>query len=264
MATLTDAFRVVRGRVVAAAKHIVKPWVPSQRARYRLSQAYLQGEGIEIGALHNPLRTSRRARVRYVDRLPRSELLRHYPEMIGTGVVDPDIIDDGEKLLTLANGSLDFIIANNFIEHCENPIRTLQNFFLRLREGGIVYLAVPDKRYTFDRQRLSTPFEHLEQDHRDDGVATRHAHFADFARYSHFRDRASAADVQQLAQSWLEQNYSIHFHVWNFDEFSAFLKQLKASYLPGLQVAECLRNGNENIYILRKTGDQAGVAAAPS
>lgn len=226
--------------------------MPAQRLRLRLSRTYLVGDGIEVGALHNPLRTTSQARVKYVDRLPRAELLRHYPEMIGTGVVDPDIIDNGETLSKIEAQSLDFIIANNFIEHCEDPIRTLSNFFMKLKVGGVVYLAVPDKRHTFDRERSSTSFDHLEQDHRDGGAASRQAHFVDFARHAHFRNRASEHEVQALANQWLQQSYSIHFHVWDHDEFAAFLRAMQALYLPALEVADRCRNGNENVFILRK------------
>ena len=246
--------QVAARRLVAAIKRLMKPWLPTQRQRFRLAQTHLAGNGIEIGALHNPLRVPPQARVRFADRLPRAELLQHYPEMIGIGVVEPDILDDGEKLATIADGSLDFIIANNFIEHCQDPIGTLQNFFRRLKPGGVVYLAVPDKRHTFDRGRESTAFAHLEQDRRDGGAASRQAHFIDFARHAEYRGQGTEAEVQALAARWMAQDYSIHFHVWDHDEFAAALEQLRSSHLPALEVLEACRNGNENIFILRKRG----------
>ena len=42
---------------------------PMLAARRELSERYLEGAGVEIGALHQPLWTSERATVRYIDRL---------------------------------------------------------------------------------------------------------------------------------------------------------------------------------------------------
>lgn len=252
MTSAGHAARVAARRTVAAIKRVVKPWLPAQRLRYRLACRHLAGEGIEIGALHNPLRVPAAARVRFVDRLRRDDLLAHYPEMIGIGVVDPDIVDDGERLSTLADASLDFIIANNFIEHCQDPIGTLQTFFRKLKAGGVVYLAVPDKRYTFDRLRESTAFDHLEHDHRDGGASSRPDHFVDFARFAEFHGRGSEAEVQALAARWMAQDYSIHFHVWDHAEFEAALAAIRERYLPGMAVRESVRNGSENVFILAK------------
>ncbi len=69
--------------------------------REAIAAHYLRGEGIEIGALHNPLRLPRAAHVRYVDRMSREDLRKHYPELSRRDLVPVDIIDDGERLSTL-------------------------------------------------------------------------------------------------------------------------------------------------------------------
>src|SRR5207249_5036937 len=52
-------------------------------SREAIARRYLRGTGIEIGALHNPLRLPRGVDVRYVDRMTVPELRRHYPELAG-------------------------------------------------------------------------------------------------------------------------------------------------------------------------------------
>ena len=116
---------------------------------------------MEVGALHQPLPVPDRAHVAYVDRLPLNELRRHYPELDGYDLVEPDILDDGESLGSLADGSQDFVIANHFIEHTQDPLGTIANHLRVLRPGGILYMAVPDKRFTFDRDRPPTTIDHL-------------------------------------------------------------------------------------------------------
>src|SRR5690348_10635190 len=103
--------------------------------RLLLSSFYLRGEGLEIGALHEPLQLSSRAHVKYVDRLSVPDLRRHYPELNNLNLVNVDIIDDGERLTTIPANSQDFIVANHMLEHCKNPIQTLQSFLSKLKPG---------------------------------------------------------------------------------------------------------------------------------
>jgi SAM-dependent methyltransferase len=93
------------------------------------------------------------------------ELREHYPELNGLPLEEVDILDDGERLGTISDGSLDFVIANHFLEHCKDPLLTLSYFARVLRPGGIVYLAVPDKRHTFDVDRPVTSLDNLFRDH---------------------------------------------------------------------------------------------------
>ena len=61
--------------------------------------------------------------------------------------------------------SQDFIIANHFLEHTENPIGTIETHLGKLKPGGVLFYAVPDKRYTFDFRRPVTPIEHMVADY---------------------------------------------------------------------------------------------------
>ncbi|MBV9252050.1 MAG: methyltransferase domain-containing protein [Acetobacteraceae bacterium] len=61
--------------------------------------------------------------------------------------------------------SQDFIIANHVLEHVEDPLKALRSVSRVLRGNGIAYLALPDKRYTFDKERETTTLQHLQRDH---------------------------------------------------------------------------------------------------
>src|SRR5437870_4275781 len=89
--------------------------------RARLLQM-LSGDGIEIGALHRPV-IAPHLRVLHVDRMMPEELMRHYPELAGHTLVEPNIIDDAETLAKIADGSQEFVIANHVIEHMRDPVR---------------------------------------------------------------------------------------------------------------------------------------------
>lgn len=115
-----------------------------------LARELLRGSGLEIGARHLALAVPPEARVRYVDRMTVDDLRAHYPELAGRPLAPVDVVDDGERLSAIAAESVDFIVANHFLEHCEDPIQTIETHLGKLRPGGILFYAVPDKRYTFD------------------------------------------------------------------------------------------------------------------
>jgi SAM-dependent methyltransferase len=220
-------------------------------ARYALAKRYLKGAGIEIGALHRPLAVPGSIKVRYVDRLPVPELRAQYPELKNCRLVDTDIVDDGERLGGIADGSQDFVIANHFLEHCEDPIGAMVNFMRVIRPGGIIYMAVPDKRFTFDSDRPVTPLAHLIRDHAEGALWSRSGHFEQWSRLvdDKFKEDPDR-DVAQLKSG----NYSIHFHVWTCYELLELLVYLRRELLPELETEEFILCGGEAIFILRKGG----------
>src|SRR5512141_1447450 len=107
--------------------------------RKRVAAQFLQGQGIEIGALHWPLETD--ANVCYVDRLTVQQLREQYPQLADIPLTRVDVVDDGERLDLFPDESLDFIVANHMIEHCENPLGTMRVHLNKLKPGGILYYA---------------------------------------------------------------------------------------------------------------------------
>jgi predicted SAM-dependent methyltransferase len=218
-------------------------------ARLRIAKRYLTGEGIEIGALHNPLPVPRATRVRYVDRLPVPDLRAHYPELEQEPLVDVDIIDDGERLETIGDSTQDFIVANHFLEHTQDPIGTLLNAYRVLRPGGVLYLAVPDKRHTFDVDRQLTPVEHLLRDHDEGPEVSRREHFEEWARLV---DKVPAEEVPRRAQQLMEQDYSIHFHVWTQRELLELLLAVRKRFELDFDLELMERIEYEVVFVLRK------------
>jgi SAM-dependent methyltransferase len=226
------------------------------RNRVFVAHRYLQGSGIEVGALHNPLPVPRAAVVRYVDRMSTADLRRQYPELAHEPLTEPHVIDDGEKLGSFADASVDFVIANHFIEHCEDPIGTLIQFMRVIRPGGVIYLAVPDKRHSFDHSRPLTTVEHLLADHTQGPQQSRRTHFVEFAgaMKNLIGDPEYAKVIQLLVDPDFLQStsYSIHYHVWDHNAFLAFLSQIRDPFGIPYDIEFALRNGSETIAILRR------------
>jgi phage terminase large subunit-like protein len=93
---------------------------------YRLVGGKVNREQLDISGL---LVTN----IKYVDRLTIDELIKQYPELSDLKLVQVDNIDNGEILSKIENESLDFIIANHFIEHARNLMGTIENWFFKLR-----------------------------------------------------------------------------------------------------------------------------------
>ena len=222
---------------------------PTGGLRAVLSSQYLAGEGIEIGALHNPMLLPPGVGVRYVDRLSVDDLRKQYPELADAALVPVDIIDDGERLATVGDESVDFVLANHFIEHCQNPILALQNMVRVLKVGGIVFLAVPDKRFTFDAKREVTSFDHLIRDYLEGPEWSRRSHFEEWVRGVHGLEKQD--EIERKIEALLDMDYSIHYHVWTQADVMEWITKLMPVF--HLDVEQMNRNGVEVIFILRKT-----------
>jgi predicted SAM-dependent methyltransferase len=234
------------------AKRLVTPF-RQYLGRLSVADRHLRGQGLEIGALQDPLPLRPGVRVRYVDIADTESLRRLYPVKARRHLVRVDIVDDGERLATVGDGTQDFVAANHFLEHCEDPIGTLRNLLRVVRPGGVVYLSVPDKRLMFDRDRPSTTFDHLVRDHEDGPARSRHDHYQEVVRLG-IKVQGEAAVAAKVAE--LEaQDFRIHFHCWSQTDFLQFLCALQTRPgFPRFDVAEFVANEREMVVVLRRLG----------
>jgi predicted SAM-dependent methyltransferase len=216
--------------------------------RRAVANTFLRGDGIEIGALHQPLPLPATARVKYVDRMSVPELRRQYKELETAPLVETDIIDNGELLATIGDATQEFVIANHFLEHCQNPFLTLQNLLRVLKPAGIVYLAVPDKRFSFDADRPCTTIQHLMRDFSEGPEWSKRQHFEEWSRL--VNKRTDEGEIEREVAHLLDLDYSIHFHVWGAAELLEVVVTFQR--LARFELELFLRNGPESILILRK------------
>ncbi len=203
----------------------------SNRKTFREDVAlrFLRGEGVEIGALDFPLRLPRSARVRYVDYMDAPGLREAYESTLREGrpLVVPDVVDDGARLASFADASLDFVVANHMLEHVEDPIAALQHQLRVLRPGGVLYLTLPDARASFDAPRQRTTPEHLLRDHREGPQVSRREHYEECARLIEgHQDETVGKRVREMEAQGLRP----HFHVWEPLTFAEFLAVLELPF----------------------------------
>lgn len=186
----------------------------------------LSGRGLEIGALHEPAPVPPGASIAYFDAMDEQEARKRFPEIDPARLVKVDFVGDldREGLARFAEGTFDFIIINHVLEHLNNPVKTVREVFRVLRPGGLAVIAIPDKRFTFDRARELTSFAHLWRDYLDDVQESSDEHYIDFLRSAAphvFQEPPESLPVH-VARS---RERKEHVHVWTSDTFKAFLHE---------------------------------------
>lgn len=256
-----SAIKRVKNSIYGLARSAVAQLIafkPSFFLRHTLLH-YISGNGIEIGALDRPLDLSGipGIKIKYIDRLPEDKLRMCYPE-VGNKLVHVDIVDDGEFLTKIENETLDFIIANHFIEHARDPMGTIFNWLSKLRPGGIIYMAIPDKRYTFDVDRQITSLQHLIEDHRlisnpQERLGLDRDHYVEWVTYV---QKSLAIEIETRANYLLEIDYPIHFHVFTLRNFLEMIIYMRRELKAPVEIkasVDVIHRSTEFFVILSRT-----------
>ncbi len=221
-----------------------------KKVRSFAAYRYLRGSGIEIGALNAPLQTYHQARVRYVDRLPTDQLRLAFPEIADQPLIEVEQVEDGETLVSVADASCDFVIANHVIEHTRNPIGAIENMFRVLKPEGILYLALPDKRFTFDAGRAVTSYQHLQRDYFESPEWSEAGHYRDWIKF--VGNVSDESETERRARQIQATNGEIHFHVWTQREFIELLLNLRRDFHLPIEIEALIKNSQELVVVLRK------------
>ena len=219
---------------------------------------FIAGNGIEVGALHAPLDVSDLpiTSIRYVDRWSQAELRKRYPELKDMVLTPVDIMDDGEHLDKIANGSLDFIIGNHFIEHTRDPMGTIYRWLTKLKPEGIIFLTVPDKHYTFDVDRELTQIQHLVDDFQTTPAARPDCDRQHFVEWATYVDKIAPAEVEDRVNLLVSLDYSIHFHTFTLQSFLGMLDHLRRCSDARFELKACadvIEGSHEFCIVLSRT-----------
>ena len=127
----------------------------NDRRTMMLGPEGVRGSGLEIGALHAPILKRPEYDVLYVDYATTDELRANQfdPAIDPGAIVEVDIVWGDKPLVEATGRTVDYIAASHVIEHVPDLIGWLQELRAVLKPGGLLGLAVPDKRFTFDALR---------------------------------------------------------------------------------------------------------------
>lgn len=143
-------------------------------------------KGIEIGPFTRPTLFPDEANIFYSDYYTTEELRE---QAKGLNIPEESVLDvhyvtkNTELFELLEKESFDFIIANHVLEHLTDPFKWLKNLEFALKPGGIFFIALPDKRMSFDKFRPDTNLAHFIEDFVTGGERSISEHSIEAALY---------------------------------------------------------------------------------
>ena len=141
-------------------------WKVMKRPKIResvLAHRFLDGlNGLEIGgAAGNAFGLN----TKNVDLYASMDTIYKKAELDHCGEALPvDIVARGDEL-PVTDESQDFIISSHVLEHIPDPIKALKEWHRVIRPGGYIFMIVPHKERTFDKERPRTPLLELVHRH---------------------------------------------------------------------------------------------------
>ena len=215
--TLQKRAKKLRGWLTACG------WERGFLRKRRPGYVHLSGEGVEIGAFEHPAPLPDGCRTRDVDAITPAQAAELFPEIDAEALVVPDYLIDINRdgLKEFAEGQWNYVIACHVIEHLENPGHFVGELFRVVRAGGLVAIAAPDKRFTFDRSRPETPDAELHR-YFTDGRTVGSVDYADISRYV-YTDDLNLDDEARAGRLEFYKSRREHLSVWTSDGFRRFL-----------------------------------------
>ena len=185
---------------------------------------FLSGRGLEIGALHESAILPSNCNVEYADVITKEQAIINFPEIDKSKLVNVDHICniDKDALSKFENETFDFVIFSHVIEHLANPIQALEALFRVTKYSGMVLIVVPDKRFTFDKERGLTSFEHLKEEYLNKITDVTDDHYLDFLHAVHPDVMKNSKEAAIKALKSVRERRE-HAHVWDSSSFKKFL-----------------------------------------
>ncbi|MBI4955938.1 MAG: methyltransferase domain-containing protein [Myxococcales bacterium] len=183
-------------------------------------------------------------------------------------IVEPDFVEDGALLESIASRSQDFVIANHVLEHAEDPIGVLCGWSRVLAPHGVLYVTGPLAEGCFDRGRPPTTLAHLVEDHRLAASGRRAElerrnveHYREWLTVSEpniLRERGDPVPVwtpealERRATEIAAERAEIHYHTFSGRSFRALLHAVADRHAPELCLRETVGNRREVIGVLTR------------
>jgi len=228
----------------------------------------LAGDGVEIGAQYVPTKVDpAKARVEYVDAVTNEHLASRY-DLGSKPLVPLAHIVEGVELTPYADAAKDFLIAHHVLEHIDDPVGAVVEWLRVLKDGGILFISVPNFRSNwFDFRRTPPDRAHFALDHADPAgrPARNFQHYCDMAQ-SMWQWPAGDPRIAAQAQAWTDAEDRHHYHVWDETALRAVLELASEAAGHPLRMDGCLLLdlGFELLVAVRKQAAGAAHVTWPS
>jgi SAM-dependent methyltransferase len=129
------------------------------------------GSGLEVGARNNPYPFIN-SDIKYAD-IGDDLVIKNIAKGYGIDSNDGTYVDfilKGPKygFDEIGDNTFDFCFSDNVLEHTPNPIFALSEQYRIVKNGGVIYCVIPNKKYTFDRNRSVTPLNRFIEKYTND------------------------------------------------------------------------------------------------
>ncbi len=187
----------------------------------------LSGRGLEIGAFEHPARLPGDCKVEYLDVISVEEAKAIFPEVDHSLLKEVDYILDisADGLDQFSDETFDFVIINHVLEHLANPIKVISSIFRITKQSGYVVMGIPDKHYTFDRNRPLTPYADILNRFETDINDTVPEDFRDMVEFVHPELKVFPEEhIYRHLENFKRRRE--HVNIWDSDTFKGFLNHV--------------------------------------
>ena len=249
--------------------------IARKRRAFAENSSFLDGRFLELGAFDNPMfRKEDGDNVKYVDWHSKAELIelsKTSPNRDISKIVDVDYIIKSNELSKAIGDKFDLVCASHVIEHIPDMCRWFEELSALLTPRGQIFLAIPDKRYTFDFFRQISRATEFVRAYQEKLVIPSMWQLADHFYYHQkvnvaeiwagknpaaFQPRFSLAHALDLAERKSSSYTDAHCWVFTSDTFCQLIDDLRSSGIVNLEVTNIqhpLEQTNEFMVMLRKT-----------
>ena len=184
---------------------------------------------LEIGAFTAPTVDATEANVKFLDFFTTDELIEKVQKSGGdpSQVVDVHYVCRDDNYVEVVKDTFDLVVANHVFEHIDHSIRWLQMIRTMLRDDGLLFLVLPDKKYSFDKFRPDTPVSHILFEYLapDQDASTIHnfetALYYDLEYIGKINDPREKLNIARLKQAISESHPGVHRHVFQAETFES-------------------------------------------
>lgn len=127
-------------------------------------------------------------------------------------------ISEASDLAKIPDETYDFVLSSHCLEHCANPIKTVEEWRRVIRKGGYLLIVVPHPAFTFDHNRSITEFSHLLEDYRNQVGEDDETHVAEIIEKHDLKMDIPAGNLASFTERCKNnfQNRCLHQHVFDF------------------------------------------------
>jgi SAM-dependent methyltransferase len=188
----------------------------------------LKGYGIEFGAATVPTFLPDNCKVEYADFFQKGEGCNERFEGEFVNVKYNTSLDE---MKDINNNSLDFIINCHVIEHVPQTLLALELCYNKLKSGGILFMAIPHMKYTFDALRPLTSIDHFIEDYNNYIKERDILHLVDYLEYTNEYKAKKEGSIPEksnlypLLLTFIKGGkVDIHYHTFTEENVSMLLE----------------------------------------